>query len=142
VSAALDTVKLVWRQLQSGIADAGRMTLAGASLTALHPDMVAIEPDALPYGGTHHGRDRFVQLLAEVQDLYVPLKPFDQTFIDLDPLVIVRSRGPARATATGVEFQFEVSTWWTVRDAQVVEIYHYYFDTATILLAAGVVTRT
>jgi uncharacterized protein len=100
----------------------------------LHPDVVISEPPALPFGGEHAGRPAALALLQILFDA-----------IDLDAVVIESIiaggeraaaflRIPFRA-ADGVEIL--VCETFVVREASIVEIRPFYFDTATILAAAG-----
>ena len=36
----------------------------------LDPSLQIIEPDSLPYGGTHHGPDGYVALMQHISSLY------------------------------------------------------------------------
>jgi ketosteroid isomerase-like protein len=102
-----------------------------ALLDVCDPDVVLIEPDALPYGGTYHGPNALLEVLAQMA-AFVPdmTQTTVETVIGAGDDVVVRMRMPWLAPGAEEVTEMPICEWWRFRDGKVVEIRPFLFDTA------------
>jgi ketosteroid isomerase-like protein len=83
----------------------------------LADDFSVEEPNFLPYGGSHHGREAFVALFAEVS------KVIDLTALVLDGLTVEDEFAYARVRVPLVDGSGDafILEEWRLRDGRVVE---------------------
>lgn len=100
-------------------------------------------PDALPWGGAHHGHDG-IRAISEIFHDHVEGTWSDpDEFFDVGDCIIVLGRMRGRARTSGREFEVPFAHVWGMRDG-VPSWFRGYFDTAPItsaLRSAGTATR-
>lgn len=98
------------------------------------PDVVAYEPDSLPYGGVYRGLNDLLGMLGTAMGVH-----FDTPRIKLEDIVaegdnvVTRWRYPFRMSANEPYVDVEVSEWMTFRDGKIIEVRPFYWDTAQLL---------
>lgn len=110
----------------------------------LHPDVIAIEADALPYGGRYEGRGAFVRLIEALRDHWsefevAELQGFEQlTATGTAVVTIFQFRATSRQTGEKVDQRFV--EYWELREGQIIFLQPFYFDThevRRILVGSG-----
>ena len=97
-------------------------------------DIVCRLPEALPWGGTHHGH-LGVTALAEIFDDHVDgLWADPDDYLDAGHSIVVLGRVRGRARSSGQEFEVPFAHVWRMSDG-VPSRFHGYFDTAPIISA-------
>lgn len=108
----------------------GAHDIEGA-LALISEDVVLREAPSLPYGGTHHGRDKFVEVLGGVSEFV------DINTIVLEHLVVDGERVAAyvvcRAPSQNDGPPSYCLDWLVIRGGKIVELTPFYFDTAAML---------
>ncbi len=100
-----------------------------AMIELLHPDVQIIEADSLPYGGTIHSPQGFLDLIPRV------FKTWDNTNVEVDHLIAEGDRVVLLAHMTGQgknggeKFNMPISEVWLVENGRIKEVRPYYFDT-------------
>lgn len=93
-------------------------------MAILHPEVEVFEPDYLPYGGTYHGRDGFLELFGKATAV-----------IDFPTLEVISATADEERTvllmkcklASNGEETF-ITEHWTIEDGLVVEVRVFWFD--------------
>lgn len=99
----------------------------------LDEQFVIVEPDSLPYGGTHHGVDGYVSLMQRIGELF-ELEFEPQGLHDLDDsTVLLRMHVTFTGRETGRTVRLPVLEVLTVRDARVSHSQVFIGDTAALL---------
>jgi uncharacterized protein len=115
--------------------------LEGA-IALMHPDVVIHEPESMPYGGTHHGRQGAVAMGGMLAEMFEPTGDMQAEYYDAgDDLVIVHLRQPGRSVKTGQQCNTDMIELHTVLSGMIVEIRIFNWDTAAMLRACGVEAR-
>jgi len=105
------------------------------------PDVVLHEPESLPYGGLHEGRDRVKQLLS---GLASPRSPIVASKLQVDEILVASTPGSVEAFVAlsypWLPFADEsrcVSALerWTFRDQKVTSVAAFLWDTAACVAA-------
>jgi ketosteroid isomerase-like protein len=103
----------------------------------LDPSFQIIEPDSLPYGGTHHGADGYVALMQRIGDLFdLKFAPHGLHALS-DTTVLLRMQVTFTARATGHSTHLPVLELLTVKDARVTRSHIFISDTAALLRTLG-----
>jgi uncharacterized protein len=99
----------------------------------LHPDVVLREPASLPNGGIHRGRQNVLDALGYV------FETFDMDQLTVADIIVdgELAVGMVNLVFRGREGGCSVAEVWQVRDARIVEIRPYYWDTAALVSAAS-----
>ena len=96
-----------------------------------HPEFKLEQSEGLPYGGTYHGPDGFWKLLEvmfstwsnpRIEALHMIGAPESSMFA-----IVMGMQGTAKAS--GKSFATTLCELWTVKDAKVLSIKPYYWDT-------------
>jgi uncharacterized protein len=100
-------------------------------LALIDEDVVLREAASLPYGGTHHGRDKFVEVLSGATEFV------DINSIVLEHLVVDGERAAANVAYRAPSQQDGPPSycldWLVIRGGKIVELTPFYFDTAAML---------
>jgi uncharacterized protein len=110
----------------------GAHDIEGA-LALIAEDVVLREAPSLPYGGTHHGRDKFIEALGGATE-----------FVDIDSIVLEHLLVDGERVAAFVVCRAPSQKdgppsycldWLLIRGGKIVELTPFYFDTAAMLAA-------
>lgn len=108
----------------------GAHDIEGA-LALIAEDVVLREAPSLPYGGTHHGRDKFVEVLGGATEFV------DIDSIALEHLLVDGERVAAFVTCRAPSQKDGPPSycldWLLIRGGKIVELTPFYFDTAAML---------
>jgi ketosteroid isomerase-like protein len=106
--------------------DAGDWT--GAEDIFDFDNLILIEADGMPYGGTWQGREAFIRFNEMIYNLWQPLQYKMLEYCAGGDLVIcyLQLTGTGK---TGVSWSMTVCEPWRLRNGKVVEIKPHYFDT-------------
>jgi len=99
----------------------------------LDPNFEIIEPDSLPYGGTHRGATAYVALMQRIGELFDLEFAPDGLHTLGDRTVLLRMHVTFTARATGRTTHLPVLELLTVQDARVTRSQVFISDTATLL---------
>lgn len=101
--------------------------------TVLAEDFVIIEPDSLPYGGSHHGVDGYCALMKKIDALFeLAFEPEGLHAVG-ENLVMLHMNVTFSARTTGRKSRQPVVELFTVRAAHLVRSEVFLFDTAAVL---------
>jgi uncharacterized protein len=104
-----------------------------AARELLSDDITVHEPESLPYGGDHTGKDAFFKLREAVGEVWEKCGEIERRELDCGAehaVVIVRF--PVKVRASNTEFELRISEAYTVRGGRITEMELYYFDTKQI----------
>lgn len=106
-------------------------------LAIIHPDVVWIESDGIPYGGTFIGRDAvfegvFGKIAAEWDDFSATA---ETVFEGDGERVIVLGRDSGTFKATGKSMVAPAASIWTLNDDGQVILFQQYIDTQAVISA-------
>ncbi len=104
-------------------------------LDVIHPDVLWIESDGIPYGGTFEGRDAvfegvFGNIGLEWNDFSAEI----DEYIDAGDHVITLGRDSGTYKATGKSMVAPSASVWTLRDGKIVKFVQY-IDTQAVINA-------
>lgn len=108
-------------------------------LAILHPDVIWIESEGIPYGGTFFGRDAvfegvFNKIAAEWDGFTAEV---DELLVATDGRVISLGRDSGTYKATGKSMTAPTASFWTLNDeGQVIE-FRQYIDTLAVMGAVN-----
>lgn len=99
----------------------------------LHPDVVAIEAGALPYGGRYEGKKAFVRLIKALREHWsefevAELQGFEQP-TETGTATINTFQFRANSRRTGKKIDQRFVEYWKLRDDQITFLKPFYFDT-------------
>jgi ketosteroid isomerase-like protein len=90
----------------------------------LHPNVTLREPPYLPFGGTYHGPDEFIGVLAEAS-AYLDVTGFEViSIVAGEDRVVLLMSFPLRRSGERVE----ITEHWTVTDGLVTEVQVFWFS--------------
>ncbi|MEU9201118.1 nuclear transport factor 2 family protein [Streptomyces sp. NPDC048332] len=96
------------------------------------PDVVLHQADALPYGGTWHGREGMEEFFLAMSQVWESFDMAEQQFLATGETAVVLTQVRARARATGRELAFPILQTIRVKDGQIAEVRPFYWDTEAI----------
>jgi len=99
-------------------------------------DIVLHEPESLPYGGDHVGKEAFFKFSQEFNKLWRFERHGDQdhTYIDAgNGLVAFLASVPVTALRTGMKFDLKAAEFMTVVDEKITDIRVFYWDTKLLV---------
>lgn len=105
--------------------------------TVLAEDFAIVEPDSLPYGGSHHGVDGYRALMQAIGAL------FELTFETVgchavgDHMVVLRLNVRFASRSTGRQVRLPVVELFTLRAGRIARSEVFLFDTAALLATLG-----
>ena len=122
----VQTIRRIYSALQGGEVHELR--------TALTHDIEWNLPEALPWGGTHHGHDG-VDALTEVFEEHVEGSWADpDDYLDAGDRIVVLGRACGRARSSGQQFEVAFAHVWALADG-VPSWFRGYLDTGPIIAA-------
>jgi ketosteroid isomerase-like protein len=101
---------------------------------AVTHDMEWILPDALPWGGTHHGHLGIVAVVELYQESIDGMWADADEFLEAEDVVVVLGRIRGRGRSTGRSFAVPFAHVWEMTDG-VPSRFRGFFDTAPITAA-------
>jgi uncharacterized protein len=104
-----------------------------AVLEAMDADVEWVDPESLPWGGSHRGHDEFGRHMQEFAGHFEEFRTEPQQYLDAGDHVVVVGRFAGRA---GGEFDVPAAFVWELRDGKAVRV-ETHTDTARILEALG-----
>jgi predicted SnoaL-like aldol condensation-catalyzing enzyme len=102
-------------------------------LATLDPKAIIHQPDSLPYGGTHKGRDGFISLMKTLYATWPGLQVDLESTIASDNTVVVRGEWVAKATNAKEAMHMPFVHIWKMNNSLIIEIWFYDWDTARML---------
>lgn len=102
------------------------------------PTVVLHQAESLPYGGTWRGHDGMERFFLAMSNTWEKFDLLDQRFLATGDATVVHTEVQARARATGRELAFAILQTITFADGRIAEVYPFYWDTAAIAAACGV----
>jgi ketosteroid isomerase-like protein len=100
-------------------------------LPMLTDDFVLDEAEGLPYTGTYHGREGFVEIMSKIGSQY-DMVPISIEYADAGDVVMVMPLLKFTARASGESLEMQVCEVYRVRDGQISKIDVYYKDAAAV----------
>ncbi len=104
----------------------------------LHPDCVLYQPASLPYGGEWRGPAGFEAWMRAFGEQWSSLEVHDPQFYPAGDVVLSRSQIHAVARPTGQSIDWPLLQFFRVRNARILELRPFHWDTAAMLPALGV----
>lgn len=114
-----------------GVYDAFKRGDVESVLAALAPDIVLHEAESLPYGGTHKGVQEVMKVFGQVA------QNVDPTTVEIEQLIgegddVVAFLRPTFLFRDGRRVEIPFCEHWRMHDGKVVELWPFYFDTASL----------
>ncbi|WEB45443.1 MULTISPECIES: nuclear transport factor 2 family protein [Streptomyces] len=106
------------------------------------PDVVLHQADALPYGGTWHGRSGMERFFLAMSQVWQSFEMTEQEFLAVGETAVVLTQVCARTRSTGRELAFPILQTLKFKDGRIVEIRPFYWDTEAIAGACAAVPPT
>ncbi len=104
------------------------------AISCLADDIVLTEAESLPYGGIHHGREAFKEVLNEAAKLGGAQMTLEHLVVEGERVAaLVRLQagpGPNNPPTYIID-------WQLIRGGKIVELTPFYYDTASILAGKG-----
>ncbi|MEV1293597.1 nuclear transport factor 2 family protein [Pseudonocardia sp. NPDC049635] len=105
-----------------------------AAISCLSEDIVLTEAESLPYGGIHHGREKFKDALGQAAKLGGSKMTLEHLLVDGERVAaLVRLEAPSGSDSPPTY----LVDWQLIRDGKIVELTPFYYDTASILAGKG-----
>ena|SRR5690242_9583727 len=104
----------------------------GPVAAMLHPHVVMIQADSLPFGGQWHGREGFERWMQAFSRVWSSASTTDVRFIEHDGTVVVIAEMKATARDRGESFRTPVCHIVRIRDGLLMEFRVFYWDTVAI----------
>jgi uncharacterized protein len=95
-------------------------------------DVVLLQAEALPYGGTWRGHDGMEQFFLAMSQAWESFDMVDQKFLATDGTAVVLTQVHACARATGRKLDFPILQTINARNGRITEVRPFYWDTAAI----------
>ncbi len=99
----------------------------------LDPQCVIYQPRSLPYGGEWHGHDGFERWMRLFTAMWASLEVKEPQQLLMDEVVISRSHVYAERRGSGEKFDWPLLQYFTFREGLILELWPFYWDTATLL---------
>ncbi len=101
----------------------------GPVAATLHPQIVMIQADSLPFGGQWHGREGFERWMQAFGEAWSSVSATDLRFFEHDDTVVVVAQMEATARASGQSFHAPICHVVRIRDGLLMEFRMFYWDT-------------
>ena len=101
----------------------------GPVAATLHPQIVMIQADSLPFGGQWHGREGFERWMQAYGEAWSSASATDLRFFEHDDTVVVVAQMEATARASGQSFRAPICHVVRIRDGLLMEFRMFYWDT-------------
>jgi uncharacterized protein len=101
----------------------------GPVAATLHPQIVIIQADSLPFGGQWHGREGFERWMQAFGEAWSSVSATDLRFFEHDDTVVVVAQMEATARASGQSFRAPICHVVRIRDGLLMEFQMFYWDT-------------
>ena len=101
----------------------------GPVAATLHPQIVMIQADSLPFGGQWHGREGFERWMQAFGEAWSSASATDLRFFEHDDTVVVVAQMEATARASGQSFRAPICHVVRIRDGLLMEFQMFYWDT-------------
>ena len=93
----------------------------GPVAATLHPQIVMIQADSLPFGGQWHGRDGVKRWMQAFGEAWSSVSATDLRFFEHDDTVVVVAQMEAAARASGQPFRAPICHVGRIRDGLLIE---------------------
>ena len=100
-------------------------------LDLVDDSLVFSEPESLPFGGDHHGKQGFLELLADVSRHY-RMRLAAPVIAEAGDRVLVRMSGEITARSTGRRMPLDALDLYEVVGDRIVRVEVFYKDTAAV----------
>jgi len=104
----------------------------GPVAATLHPHIVMIQADSLPYGGQWHGREGFERWMQAFSQAWSSASTTDVRFFEHDDTVVVVAETEATARDSGESFRTSICHIVRIRDGLLMEFQVFYWDTVAM----------
>lgn len=111
----------------------GILTDPASALALLHPDLEVIEPESLPYGGVHRGRDAFAQQVLGTAAALMDIRILDHSTVAAGDRVLLRLEFEFTSRASGRTLRLASVELHEVHDGLITRIEVFYQDTKRLL---------
>jgi len=101
----------------------------------LDPECVLYQPASLPYGGEWRGPAGFEAWMKAFGEQWSSLEVWDPQFYPSGDVVVSRSQVRAVARATGRQIEWPLLQFFRIRNARILELRPFHWDTAAMLPA-------
>ena len=100
----------------------------GPVAATLHPQIVMIQADSLPFGGQWHGREGFERWMQAFGEAWSSASATDLRFFEHDDTVVVVAQMEVTARASGQSFRAPICHVVRIRDGLLMEFQMFYWD--------------
>jgi uncharacterized protein len=102
----------------------------GPVAATLHPQIVMIQADSLPFGGQWHGHEGFQRWMQAFSEAWISARATDLRFFEHDDTVVVLAQMQATARASGQSLRTPICHVVRIRHGLLMEFQMFYWDTA------------
>lgn len=115
-----------------------RLGLRKEGTALFHKDFTVVEANGLPYAGTYHGGEGFLNLIGKVTAQWSDLEIDTLQMIGAPDgeVFAIEMAMKGTSSTTGKPFSTTVCEIWTVKDGMIFSIRPYYWDTKAIAAIA------
>jgi len=106
--------------------------LAPADALFNFDDLIMVEPEGLPYGGTYRGKQGLLDGISAINAVWKRIRFSDLRYSVGDDLAIVHFTMSAISRATGKELSTPVCEVWRFRGGKAIEVAPFYWDTHAV----------
>lgn len=104
----------------------------------LHPELLTLEPEGVPYPGAFKGREGFWSLLDTIMKVYSNFSfPDDVEMIAERDWVMAMVPLSITSSETGKSLDVPVAEVFKFKDKQIILLQPYYFDTLAVMKTCG-----
>ena len=100
----------------------------GPVAATLHPQIVMIQADSLPFGGQWHGREGFERWMQAFGEAWSSASATDLRFFEHDDTVVVVAQMEVTARASGQSFRAPICHVVRIRDGLLMEFQMFLWD--------------
>lgn len=112
----------------------GTRDFSGIAAT-LDPECVIYQPASLPYGGTWRGHAGFEAWMQAFAEIWSSLEVKSPEIFPIGDVLVSRSHVYAKVRRNQREADWPLLQFFRVREARILELRPFYWDTATLLEA-------
>lgn len=107
-------------------------------LAGLDPDIVIYQEESLPYGGTYHGHDGFLNLLQRLDECWEEFDVRPLEIIGNGEHLAAQLKCVAKARSTGSTLETTMVELFSFQNGKVSEIRVFNWDTTRVLRTLGI----
>ena len=106
------------------------------ALEFVHPNVVAHEPESLPFGGEHSGKDRFLVLMQDIQST-IKVEGEPPAVYDAGDAVVMVYNATFTSYTSGASFKTSVAEVYTFTEGLISHVNIFQKDTKTFVETLG-----